>query len=101
MKIILISLLLFLSFTNFSKVSECSEASAVFDTSESKEQFAKDISSSIYAAWKKWQDGLLAGLCLALVGYTRWQLLILAAVIGGLSRFLTGLRLMLRMQQEI
>jgi hypothetical protein len=31
----------------------------------------------------RWQDGLLTGLCLTLVGYTRWQLLIPAAIIGG------------------
>jgi hypothetical protein len=32
----------------------------------------------------RWQDGLLAGLCLTLVGYTRWQLLIPAAMMGGI-----------------
>jgi len=31
----------------------------------------------------RWQDGLLAGLSLALVGYTRWQLLIPATIVGG------------------
>jgi hypothetical protein len=32
----------------------------------------------------RWQDGLLTGLCVALVGYTRWQLLIPAAIVGGI-----------------
>lgn len=32
----------------------------------------------------RWQDGLLAGVCLALVGYTRWQLLIPAVLLGSL-----------------
>jgi len=32
----------------------------------------------------RWQDGLLTGLSLALVGYTRWQLLIPAVIIGGI-----------------
>ncbi|MGB3713220.1 MAG: glycosyltransferase family 39 protein [Candidatus Promineifilaceae bacterium] len=33
---------------------------------------------------KRWQDGFLAGLALALVGYIRWQLLIGAVLVGGL-----------------
>jgi len=33
---------------------------------------------------RRWQDGLLAGAFLALTGYTRWQLLIPAAILGGL-----------------
>jgi hypothetical protein len=32
----------------------------------------------------RWQDGVLAGVFLALTGYTRWQLLIPAAIVGGL-----------------
>jgi hypothetical protein len=32
----------------------------------------------------RWQDGLLSGLCLALVGYTRWQLLIPAVLMGAI-----------------
>jgi hypothetical protein len=32
----------------------------------------------------RWQDGALAGVFLALTGYTRWQLLIPAAIIGGI-----------------
>jgi len=31
----------------------------------------------------RWQDGVLAGVFLALTGYTRWQLLIPAAIVGG------------------
>ena len=31
----------------------------------------------------RWQDGVLAGLFLALTGYARWQLLIPAAIVGG------------------
>jgi hypothetical protein len=31
----------------------------------------------------KWQDGVLAGVFLALTGYTRWQLLVPAAILGG------------------
>ncbi|MFN2221582.1 MAG: hypothetical protein ACK2UH_03450, partial [Candidatus Promineifilaceae bacterium] len=33
---------------------------------------------------RRWQDGLLAGLSLALVGYMRWQLLIGAALVGAI-----------------
>lgn len=33
---------------------------------------------------KRWQDGLLTGLLFALIGYTRWQLLIPTTVMGGL-----------------
>jgi hypothetical protein len=32
----------------------------------------------------RWQDGVLAGTFLALTGYTRWQLLIPAAILGGI-----------------
>jgi hypothetical protein len=31
----------------------------------------------------RWQDGVLAGVFLALTGYTRWQLLIPATIVGG------------------
>lgn len=34
--------------------------------------------------YRRIQYGLLAGLCLALIGYTRWQLLIPAALMGGI-----------------
>ncbi len=33
---------------------------------------------------KRWQDGMWAGLFLALTGYTRWQQLIPAAILGGI-----------------
>lgn len=38
---------------------------------------------------KRWQDGVWAGLMLALVGYMRWQLLIPASLMGGLFLVLT------------
>jgi len=34
--------------------------------------------------YSRLRDGILAGVCFALVGYTRWQLLIPAAVMGGI-----------------
>ncbi|UCG23149.1 MAG: glycosyltransferase family 39 protein [Chloroflexota bacterium] len=40
---------------------------------------------------RRWQDGMWAGLALALVGYVRWQLLIGAVLVGGLY-LLLGLR---------
>jgi hypothetical protein len=46
----------------------------------------------------RWQGGLLAGLSLALVGYTRWQLLIPAGVVGGVYLALTLPRSMGRRQ---
>jgi hypothetical protein len=33
---------------------------------------------------RRWQDGVLAGLFLTLTGYTRWQQLIPAAIVGGI-----------------
>ena len=35
----------------------------------------------------RWQDGVLAGIFLALTGYTRWQQLIPAAIVGGIYAF--------------
>jgi hypothetical protein len=46
----------------------------------------------------RWQDGLLAGLSLAVVGYTRWQLLIPAGIIGSLYA-LFHLRTLLQRRQ--
>ena len=38
---------------------------------------------------KRWQDGVWAGVALALVGYMRWQLLIPAGLMGGVYLLLT------------
>ncbi|MBN1316186.1 MAG: glycosyltransferase family 39 protein, partial [Anaerolineales bacterium] len=48
---------------------------------------------------RRWQDALIAGILLILIGYTRWQQLIAVAIVGGIYTLYEIVRVRLRIDQ--